>query len=391
MHLHSLERKMKRSIYTIPMVSALMLTHSISINAAEAAENNWYFSPMLSYIAADSDRLADDDFGIQLGFGKKVADQWNLEISAVVDSLDFEAGSGEYKQKGLMVDGLYFFDRETDMQTYAVVGAGVMSTDIGVTDSTNPMINVGIGIMQQISDSGMKFRADIRYRMDMDDESISSEDEFNDVLLNVGLTIPFGSEKQSKPVQKASVVSIKDTDNDGVTDQNDKCPASAAGVMVDSRGCEVIKKAEVINNDKDNDGVLNSKDQCPSTAKGVNVDTKGCELQQSFVLKGVNFVTGSAELTESSKQVLDEVAATLIKNDGVNVEVAGYTDSRGNAGLNQRLSQSRAESVKAYLVTAGASNEQMTAKGYGVDSPIADNSTAEGRAENRRVEIHIIK
>ena len=69
---------MKRSIYTIPMVSALMLTHSVSTNASETAEDSWYFSPMLSYIAADSDRMADDDFGIQLGFGKKVADQWNL-------------------------------------------------------------------------------------------------------------------------------------------------------------------------------------------------------------------------------------------------------------------------------------------------------------------------
>ena len=376
---------MKRSTRVIPMISALLMGgHSVSY-AADDDSDGWYFSPMLSYIKADSSRQSDDEFGLLLGFGKQVSADWNIELSAALDNLDFENAPGQYKQRGLMVDGLYFFDRKSDVQTYAVVGAGVMSTDIGPRDSTNPMVNVGVGIMEELSDSKVKVRADIRYRMDMDDESIATEDEFNDFMLNVGLTIPFGSENKS--ARAATVTTSKDSDNDGVLDSSDRCPGTAAGVRVDDRGCKIVEKAK----DGDNDGIVDAKDECPNSAAGVSVDTKGCKLQQSFVLKGVNFVTGSAVLTKDAKKVLDDVAKTLIKNSGLKVEVAGYTDDRGNDDLNQRLSQKRAESVKAYLGSSGANVEQMIAKGYGETAPIADNASAEGRAQNRRVELHILK
>ena len=74
-------------------------------------------------------------------------------------------------------------------------------------------------------------------------------------------------------------------------------------------GAEVV--AAMTEKDSDNDGVNDSSDDCPTTAAGINVDNKGCELPQSFVLKGVNFVTGSSQLTEESKQALNDVAETL--------------------------------------------------------------------------------
>jgi OOP family OmpA-OmpF porin len=254
-----------------------------------------------------------------------------------------------------------------------------MSTDVDVRDSTNPMINVGVGMMHQISERA-SLRADVRYRMDMDDESIPTEDDFSDFLLNVGLVIAFGGEEKSSS-KGALIVTAKDSDNDGVSDDDDRCPGTAAGIKVDENGCEL---------DSDNDGVVDSQDQCPDSKPGVNVDTRGCELQQSFILKGVNFVTGSDVLTPEAKTALAEVAATLKKNSDVNVEVAGYTDDRGNANFNKDLSQKRAESVKAYLESSGVDSDQMTARGYGEESPVADNETADGRKQNRRVELHIL-
>ena len=181
----------------------------------------------------------------------------------------------------------------------------------------------------------------------------------------------------------------KDTDKDGIMDSADNCPGTASGVAVDSSGCKIVIAAAVPK-DSDNDGIADAKDQCPDSKPGVNVDTQGCELKKSFVLEGVNFITGSDAITKESKSVLNNVAETLIKNDDVNVEVAGYTDDRGEASFNQSLSQKRAESVKAYLQSSGVAANRMTAKGYGENDPIGNNSTSAGRAMNRRVELHII-
>jgi len=182
----------------------------------------------------------------------------------------------------------------------------------------------------------------------------------------------------------------KDSDKDGIMDSADNCPGTASGVAVDNSGCKLVI-ASTAPKDTDNDGIADLKDQCPNSKAGASVDSSGCELKKSYVLEGVIFVTGSDEITEASRNVLDNVAETLIRNGEINVEVAGYTDDRGQSGFNQSLSQKRAESVKAYLQSSGVSADRMKAKGYGEDGPIGDNSTSAGRAKNRRVELHIIK
>jgi len=182
----------------------------------------------------------------------------------------------------------------------------------------------------------------------------------------------------------------KDSDKDGIMDSADNCPGTASSVAVDISGCAIVV-ATIQPKDTDNDGIADLKDQCPDSKPGVNVDFEGCKLQKSYVLEGVNFVTGSDEITGASSNALNKVADTLNKNGDVKVEVAGYTDDRGQSGFNQSLSQKRAESVKAYLQSSGVSADRMKAKGYGEDGPIGDNSTSAGRAMNRRVELHIIE
>lgn len=174
----------------------------------------------------------------------------------------------------------------------------------------------------------------------------------------------------------------RDSDHDGVADSRDKCPGTSPTVAVDAKGCEL---------DSDGDGVVDSQDRCLNTPAGTSVDARGCQLQETIVLKGVTFATASAELTGNSHQVLDEVVATLRRNPALKLEVAGYTDSRGNRNYNVRLSQKRAESVRDYLVSQGIAADRLTAKGYGPDDPIADNASEAGRAANRRVELHIIE
>lgn len=111
---------------------------------------------------------------------------------------------------------------------------------------------------------------------------------------------------------------------------------------------------------------------------------------KTFVLDDVNFETGKAILKPESFPVLDELVAFLVRKDDEKIEIGGHTDNVGKAPANLLLSMERAKSVMAYLVTKGIDTNRLTAKGYGMSMPIADNKTAEGKAQNRRTEVKIL-
>jgi outer membrane protein OmpA-like peptidoglycan-associated protein len=112
-------------------------------------------------------------------------------------------------------------------------------------------------------------------------------------------------------------------------------------------------------------------------------------IQAKVNLKGVNFVSGKAELTLNAKQVLDGVAEQLLEaaNAKVKIEIHGHTDNVGNPKANQELSEKRAKAVVGYLASKGVKTSRMNAVGFGQDAPIADNKTADGREVNRRIEM----
>ncbi len=169
-----------------------------------------------------------------------------------------------------------------------------------------------------------------------------------------------------------------DSDGDGVPDSRDRCPGTPAGAKVDKYGCEL---------DSDSDGVVDSIDKCPNTPRGTPVDASGCELAHDLKLEGVNFEFDSAKLTPDSIAKLNEAVAILKRNADDKIEIAGHTDSQGNADYNQRLSERRAQAVADYLVSQGANANNLTVKGYGESQPVADNGSKEGSAANRRVEL----
>ncbi|MBL0912393.1 MAG: OmpA family protein [Bacteroidia bacterium] len=115
------------------------------------------------------------------------------------------------------------------------------------------------------------------------------------------------------------------------------------------------------------------------------------ELPASITLQNVLFETGSATLSASSNKSLDELAAFMKRKTTMEIEVAGHTDNVGNAESNLALSQKRAEAVRNYLVAKSIHPSRVKAKGYGQESPVADNGTDAGRRMNRRTEIHILK
>ena len=122
---------------------------------------------------------------------------------------------------------------------------------------------------------------------------------------------------------------------------------------------------------------------------GFKVDANCHIIEQSLIIRAVDFEFNKAVLTVPAQQTLDGVAAALAAQPDLNVEIQGHTDSIGSAAYNMKLSQRRADSVKAYLVSKGVNGSELTARGFGKTKPIASNDTTEGRAQNRRVEFEV--
>jgi len=132
--------------------------------------------------------------------------------------------------------------------------------------------------------------------------------------------------------------------------------------------------------------VPEAKTEPPPPAK-TEVTSEQIKLREK-----VEFETDSAVLLPTSKPVLDEVVTVMKEHPDIeHVRVAGHTDSTASPDHNMKLSEERAASVKQYLVEHGIAADRLASKGYGETRPIADNKTDAGRAENRRVEIHILR
>jgi len=175
-----------------------------------------------------------------------------------------------------------------------------------------------------------------------------------------------------------------DNDGDGIFDANDKCPNLAEDMdgFEDSDGCPDY--------DNDADGTPDSVDKCVAI-KGVP-ENGGCPKTEEIkrgrlILDGVTFESGKTVLTPNSFTVLDRVYESLSEWENVRLEIRGHTDNQGDDNINLQLSQLRAESVMRYLLSKGISSDRLSAMGFGESTPIADNHTANGRAQNRRVEL----
>ena len=148
------------------------------------------------------------------------------------------------------------------------------------------------------------------------------------------------------------------------------------------------KKVAITAPDTDGDGVNDIEDACENTPVGANVDALGCASFEGIV-QGVNFESNNARLTPAARKILDEMAVELKKFPKIKIQIEAHTDSQGDPGVNLWLSNSRAQSVIAYLSQQGIQASRLIPIGFGEANPIADNATEEGRAKNRRVEFQV--
>ncbi len=193
-----------------------------------------------------------------------------------------------------------------------------------------------------------------------------------------------------------------DTDGDGLSDGDEVLKYHTDPLKVDtdgdglSDGDEVLKyHTDPLKKDTDGGGV----DDGAEVARGSNPldpsddmnwppkkEELKVEVGKAIVLEGIVFATGKADITPESESRLEKAYNTLEQNPDIMVEIRGYTDNVGKKAVNMKLSQARADAVKAWLVKKGIAADRITAKGFGPENPIADNKTAEGRQKNRRIE-----
>lgn len=114
-------------------------------------------------------------------------------------------------------------------------------------------------------------------------------------------------------------------------------------------------------------------------------------VERRIVLRGVQFAFNMARIEPAAEIVLDEAANVIQENPDVRIEVAGHTDSVGSETYNQSLSERRARAVRLYLVSHGVDSDRLVVRGYGESQPVADNGNPDGRAENRRVELNVLR
>jgi outer membrane protein OmpA-like peptidoglycan-associated protein len=185
-----------------------------------------------------------------------------------------------------------------------------------------------------------------------------------------------------------------DRDGDGIFDKDDACPDVKGVASSDptQNGCPP---------DTDGDGIRDDVDACPNE-KGVpdpDPQKNGCPKSvrvtdgEIVIMDQVQFKTGSAVILPISDDLLRQVAGVLVEHpEIVKVEVQGHTDSRGGKNYNRKLSQKRADAVKKWLIKSGQIDSgRLSSHGYGMEDPIADNATSEGRQKNRRVQFKILE
>jgi OOP family OmpA-OmpF porin len=345
-------KKNMRANRLVTLLSTALIVAPLS---AWAEPEQLVITPFVGIQKFDADRHvgANDSNGIfGLGAEYRFSDHWGAELNytRAYNNMDIRPGENNVGYDRLAVDALYHFSNSSAVEPYLRVGAGHdrYNYSSGPTDQ-NTDIDAGVGARFRVTDN-FSIQPEVKAVHELDTSQTHS-------LVTVGFNLALGgTTKPAAPVAAAVIA-----------------PPPAPPAPLDSDG----------------DGVIDANDKCPNTPRGREVDANGCEFalhKTEQIRLDINFATDKAEITEAYAGEVEKAAKFLKHYANVNAEIAGYTDATGSHAHNAKLSQRRADAVRDMLITRYSIDAaRLTAAGYAETNPIASNTTAAGRAQNRRV------
>ncbi len=386
-----------------------------SDNQPSPFKDGFYVAPMVSYTQPDGERLLEDGAGYDIGVGYRFNRVFAVEVDGTFSELDRENGDAT-DMAGITLRGVAYMT-ELLPNAFLSFGIGELSTDEQGTSGRTyegMHIEAGGGYVLPLSFGRYDFgvRADARFRHNNGQEDGDDSNEFDksglsDSIFRLGLQLPIGRrplppEPEPQPLEVVEPVAACadgiDNDADGVPDypgdkgcdspdDNDETGPAQCADTIDNDTDGLIDYPEDTGcTSADDDEELN---ECRTPEPGENLSLNGCGPGDVIVLRGVTFEFDQSVLTANARTILDAVAAELSAYPDVTVALAGHTDAKGSEAYNQRLSESRAQAVRAYLADRGIEPGRMTAAGFGESQPVADNDTEEGRELNRRTELTV--
>ena len=350
-----------------------------------------------------------------LALGYNVDSHWGAEGVLTFTRTDQKVGGDDAKITAAHLDLLYHFRPQERLVPYFSVAFG----GIQLEDDEDLLAGYGVGVKYFLSED-VALRLDLKHLLDINVRDVDKKrDYYNLLAATAGVSFQFGGAQKAAlikdldadgivdavdrcpdtrtgvtvdetgcPLQETPEKSV-DSDGDGVADNLDLCPGTAAGIVVDEKGCPVVI-------DTDRDGVVDALDVCPDTPAKTVVDERGCPVQVSLVaaLPGLamtfvlDYQPNEFEVISDFTAELQRMADYIKASPGQRFIIEGHTDSIGSDASNLRLSVQRAEKVKDYLVERmGIPAFLLDVRGFGELYPVADNSTQEGRQQNRRIVI----
>lgn len=379
-------------------------------------------------------KLIEQDVAFGVSYMKGLSNHFDFAANYFLTFSDYPFGDGTepYGSKNMLHEADMSVMMKLFTDNYAVVpyltaGIGGSAYKGGRFDAFIPL---GAGLQFKLDPETFLF-TNFQYRVPV------TERANYHFVSSIGVGVNIGKKKVPPPPPPPPppvVVAPKDTDGDGIIDNDDKCPTVAGvakylgcpvpdtdkdGVNDDLDKCPTVPGLARLEGcpipDKDGDGINDEEDKCPDVAglarlqgcpipdtdgDGINdeedkcitvagpASNYGCPIMQYHI----DFATGSAVITSAGKKYLqDEVLPAQKMIGDSRFEIHGHTDNTGSAKINQSLSKRRADAVKVWLVKNGIPADRIETKGFGSTQPIDDNKTKAGRAKNRRVDFKLIK